>query len=38
MRAVRVEDHTGVLRTLIDRYDDLVALRTQAVCRLHAAL
>jgi hypothetical protein len=38
LRAVRVEDHTAVLRMLIDRYDDLVALRTQAACRLHVAL
>jgi transposase len=37
-RTVRVEDHTAVLRMLIDRYDDLVALRTQAACRLHVAL
>jgi len=27
-----------VIRMLIDRYDDLVALRTQAACRLHVAL
>jgi hypothetical protein len=32
LRAVWVEDHTAVLRMLIDRYDDLVALRTQAAC------
>jgi transposase len=38
LRAVRVEDHTAVLRILIDRYDDLVALRTQAACRRHVAL
>jgi transposase len=38
LRAVRVEDHTAVLRMLIDRYDDLVALRTQAACRMHVAL
>jgi hypothetical protein len=38
LRAVRVEDHTAVIRMLIDRYDDLVALRTQAACRLHVAL
>ena len=38
LRAVRVEDHTAVLPMLIDRYDDLVALRTQAACRLHVAL
>jgi transposase len=30
LRAVRVGDHTAVLGMLIDRYDDLVALRTQA--------
>jgi transposase len=38
LRAVQVEDHIAVLRMLIDRYDDLVALRTQAACRLHVAL
>ena len=38
LRAVRVEDHTAVIRMVIDRYDDLVALRTQAVCRLHVGL
>jgi transposase len=38
LRAVRVEDHTAVMRILIDRYDDLVALCTQAACRLHVAL
>ena len=38
LRAVRLEDHTAVIRMLIDRYDDLVALRTQATCRLHVAL
>jgi transposase len=38
LRAVRVEDHTAVIRMVIDRYDDLVALRTQATCRLHVAL
>jgi Transposase len=37
-RAVRVEDDTAVIRMVIDRYDDLVALRTQAVCRLHVGL
>jgi len=30
LRAVRVENHSAVIRMLIDRYDDLVALRTQA--------
>ena len=38
LRAVRREDHTAVIRLLIDRYDDLIALRTQAACRLHVAL
>jgi transposase len=36
--AVRVEDHTAVIRMVIDRYDGLVALRTQAACRLHVGL
>jgi hypothetical protein len=35
---VRLEDHTAVIRMVIDRHDDLVALRTQATCRLHVAL
>jgi len=38
LRAVRVEDHTAVTQRVIDRYDDLVALRTQAACRLHVVL
>ena len=38
LQAVRVEDHSAVIRMVIDRYDDLVALRTQAACRLHVAL
>jgi transposase len=38
LRPVRIEDHTAVIRLLIDRYDDLTALRTQAACRLHVAL
>jgi transposase len=38
LRAVRVEDQSAVIRMVIDRYDDLVALRTQAACRLHMAL
>jgi transposase len=33
-----VKDHTAVIRMMIDPYDDLVALRTQAACRLHVAL
>jgi transposase len=35
---VRTDDHATVLRLLVGRYDDLVALRTQAACRLHALL
>ena len=38
LRAVRVEDDTAAIRMVIDRYDDLVALRTQAACRLHVGL
>jgi len=38
LRAVRGDDHSTVLRFLVGRYDDLVGLRTQAACRLHAVL
>lgn len=38
LRAVRVDDHTAVIRMLVDRYDDLTRLCTQAACRLHASL
>jgi hypothetical protein len=38
LRTVRGEDHNAVIRWLIDRYDGLVSLRTQATCRLHALL
>jgi transposase len=38
LRTVRVEDHHAVIRLLIDRYDGLVSLRTQATCRLHVVL
>jgi Transposase len=38
LRTVRVEDHTAVIRLLIDRHDGLASLRTQATCRLHAVL
>jgi transposase len=38
LRAVRVDDHRAVIRMLVDRYDDLTGLRTQAACRLHASL
>jgi transposase len=38
LRPVTLVDHSAVLRLLADRHHDLVALRTQAVCRLHALL
>ena len=38
LRPVTVVDHSAVVRLLADRHHDLVALRTQAVCRLHALL
>ena len=38
LRTVRSDDHTTVMRLLVGRYDDLVALRTQAACRLHAVI
>jgi transposase len=38
LRVVRGDDHTMVLRLLVGRYDDLVAGRTHAACRLHAVL
>lgn len=38
LRVVAPVDHTAVLRLLADRHHDLTALRTQAVCRLHALL
>jgi transposase len=38
LRPVAPVDHSAVLRLLADRHHDLVALRTQAVCRLHALL
>jgi len=38
LRTVVREDHTAVLRLLAKRHHDLVAHRTRAVCRLHAAL
>jgi transposase len=38
LRAVRADDYHAVLRLLADRHHDLVALRTQAVCRLHTLL
>jgi transposase len=38
LRRVRVDDHSAVIRMLVDRYDDLTGLRTQAACRLHVTL
>jgi len=38
LRAVEPDDHRQILRMLADRHHALVALRTQAVCRLHASL
>jgi Transposase len=38
LRPVTVVDHSAVLRLLASRHHDLTALRTQAVCRLHALL
>jgi len=38
LRTVARDGHTTVLRFLVGRYDDLVAARTQAACRLHAVL
>lgn len=38
LRPVRADDHSAILRMLGDRHHDLTALRTQAVCRLHAQL
>ena len=38
LRHVSGDDHVAILRMLADRHHDLAALRTQAVCRLHATL
>jgi transposase len=38
LRAVVADDHRAILRMVADRHHDLTALRTQAVCRLHACL
>jgi transposase len=38
LRPVLADDHMAILRMLGDRHHDLTALRTQAVCRLHAKL
>src|SRR5947199_28876 len=38
LRQVHADDHCAILRMLAARHHDLGALRTQAACRLHAAL
>jgi transposase len=38
LRTVGGEDHTAVIRLLIDRYDGHRRARTQATCRLHVVL
>jgi len=38
LRPVKPVDHGVVLRLLANRYHDLTASRTQAICRLHALL
>jgi transposase len=38
LRAVQPDNQAAVIRLLVDRYDDLTALRTQAACRLHVLL
>jgi transposase len=38
LREVRADDHRAILRMLATRHHDLGSLRTQAACRLHAAL
>ena len=38
LRHVHADDHRAILRMLAARHHDLGALRTQAACRLHAAL
>jgi transposase len=38
LRIVALEDRAAVIRLVVDRYDDLTGLRTQAACRLHVAL
>lgn len=38
LQQVRLDDHTVTLRLLCDRRAELVALRTQSICRLHRLL
>jgi transposase len=38
LRQVTADDHPAILRMLANRHHDLIRLRTQTVCRLHAQL
>jgi transposase len=38
LRSVELDDHAAILRMLAKNHRDVVALHTQAVCRLHAQL
>ena len=38
LRHVELDDHVAIIRMLANRYHDLAALHTQAICRLHAML
>lgn len=38
LRTVARDDHTAILRMLGDHHRDLGSLRTQVICRLHAAI
>jgi transposase len=38
LRAVAKDDHSAILRMLGDHHRDLGSLRTQVICRLHAAI
>jgi transposase len=38
LRRVELDDHVAIIRMLANRHHNVVALHTQAVCRLHAML
>jgi transposase len=38
LRRVELDDHVAIIRMLANRHHNVVALHTQAVCRLHAQL
>jgi transposase len=38
LRQVHLDDHVAIIRMLANRHHNVVALHTQAVCRLHAML